>query len=190
MVLFFLRHSSLKRMETFRMADSLQQQDIRYSVSNRLPVTRGGEAENWRDPTLYLENIWNRYFSDVPRINQVDIAYCRPWKRRLGQIRMSLDSRISRIEVNSLLQFSPIPECVLITTIAHELAHYTHGFGSPLPRLYPYPHANHVVDRELEHRGLSETLRLCNAWIDQHWFSSYEETRDAGWPGLSNGQPE
>lgn len=178
------------------MSDSLQHSDIPYSasISLSLVLTATGaeidKAEDLRDPTLYLGNIWKRYFSDVPRANQVDIAYCRPWKRRLGQIRMSLDSRISYIGLNSLLQLSQIPEYVLITTIAHELAHYAHGFGSPLPCLYSHPHANHVVNHELERRGLGDVLHLCNAWIDQHWFSCYEEMREAGWPVPSNSQPK
>lgn len=176
------------------MPDSLQYSDTPCRAFDRLPLTlpatgaETGKAENWRDPTFYLENIWSRHFSDVPRVNQIDISYCRPWKRRLGQIRMSLDSRTSFIRLNSLLQLSQIPEYVLLATIAHELAHYAHGFGSPLPCLYPHPHAHHVVDHEVERRDLGETLRLCNAWIDQHWFSYYEEMREAGWPGLSNGQ--
>ncbi|HEU5382789.1 MAG TPA: hypothetical protein VFV38_45865 [Ktedonobacteraceae bacterium] len=172
------------------MSDSLQHSDTLDSASNSLPspllapIAETGKA-GLRDPTSYLENIWNGYFSDVSRVNQVDIAYYRPWKRRLGQIRMSFDSRTSCIGLNSLLQLSQIPEYILITTIAHELVHYTHGFGSPLPCLHPHPHAGHVVDRELERRGLGETLRQCNAWIDQHWFSFYEEMHEAGWPGLS-----
>jgi hypothetical protein len=176
------------------MTDSLRYSDTPCSASNSLPLAlpatsaETGKAEDWRDPTRYLENIWNRYFSDVTRVNQVDIFYCRPWKRRLGQIRMSLDASTSLIGLNSLLQLSQIPEHVLLATIAHELVHYAHGFGSPLPCLYPHPHAHRVVDRELEHRGLGETLHLCNAWIDQHWFSFYEEMREAGWPGLSSGQ--
>lgn len=178
------------------MSDSLQHRDTPSSASNSLSLTlpatsaETGKTEDARDATLYLGNIWNRYFSDVPRVNQVDIAYCRPWKGRLGQIKLSLDSKTSFIGLNSLLQLSQIPGYILITTIAHELVHYAHGFGSPLPCLYSHPHANHVVDRELERRGLGDTLHLCNAWIDQHWFSYYEEMREAGWPGLSNGKPE
>src|SRR5690348_9399166 len=37
-----------------------------------------------RNPALYLDKIWSTYFADVARINQVEIAYCQPWKRRLG----------------------------------------------------------------------------------------------------------
>jgi hypothetical protein len=134
-----------------------------------------------RHPARYLDEIWQTYFADVPRLNQVDIAYCQPWKRRLGLIRLSLDNTTSFIGINALLQMPQVPEYILITTIAHELSHYVHGFGSPLPRLYEHPHANNVVKRELEKRGLGATLSLCNAWIDKEWFALYEQEREAGW---------
>jgi hypothetical protein len=137
-----------------------------------------------RNPARYLDEIWGGYFADVPRVNQVDIAYCRPWKRRLGLIRLSLDSSTSFIGVNALLQLARVPEYILITTIAHELAHYAHGFGSPLPRLHEHPHANNVVKCELEQRGLGEILRLCDEWIDKEWFSFYDAERETGWLNL------
>lgn len=134
-----------------------------------------------RDPDRYLEAIWQTYFADIPQANQVNIAYCQPWKRRLGLIRLSLDNETSFIGLNALLQLSQIPEYILVTTIAHELVHYTHGFGSPLPRRHAHPHANNVVKRELERRGLGETMRLCDWWIDNQWFSFYDRERAAGW---------
>ncbi len=130
-----------------------------------------------RDLSLYLSSIWQHYFSDVPQANEVHIAYCRPWKSRLGLIRMSLDSTHSFIGINSLLQMQAVPDCVLITTIAHELVHYTHGFGSPLPQLFNHPHAHNIVDNELEQRGLGNTLAECNTWIDEYWYAFYEEQR-------------
>jgi hypothetical protein len=137
-----------------------------------------------RNPDVYLDEIWKTYFDNVPRLNQVEIAYCYPWKRRLGLIRLSLDCKVSFIGLNALLQSEQVPEYVLITTIAHELAHYAHGFGSPLMRLYKYPHANNVVSRELESRGLGEILGKCNEWIDKYWFPFYDREREIGWAGL------
>ena len=130
-----------------------------------------------RDLSLYLSSIWQHYFSDVPRANEVQIAYCRPWKSRLGLIRMSLDSTHSFIGINSLLQMQAVPDCVLVTTIAHELVHYTHGFGSPLPQLFEHPHAHNIVNNELEQRRLGDMLVDCNTWIDEHWYAFYEEQR-------------
>lgn len=141
-----------------------------------------------RHPARYLDEIWQAHFADVPRVNQVEIAYCQPWKRRLGLIRLSLDNTTSFIGINALLQLPDIPEYILITTIAHELAHYAHGFGSPLPRLYEHPHANNVVQRELEKRGLASTLHLCDEWIDKAWFSFYDQERASGWLNLPSGQ--
>jgi hypothetical protein len=138
-----------------------------------------------RDLDVCLEYIWQQHFSDIPRINDVEIAYCHPWKRRLGLIRLSLDSKTSFIGINALLQHWHVPEYVLITTIAHELTHYAHGFGSPLPRLYDHPHANNIVNRELEQRGLGEYAHSCNEWIDRQWFAFYNGQRESGWIGIA-----
>ncbi len=134
----------------------------------------------------YLDTIWHEYFSDVPRPNVVDIAYCQPWKRRLGLIRLSLDGAKSFIGINALLQSQEVPDCVLSITIAHELTHYAHGFGSPLPRIFEHPHANNIVQRELVRRGLGELASRCDDWIDKQWFSFYDMQREAGWAGIAH----
>ena len=139
---------------------------------------------NQKDLTSYLHFIWRTYFSDTPRVNEVQIAYAYPWKSRLGLIRLALDNTVTFIGINTLLQHPQVPEYVLLTTIAHELVHYKHGFGSPLPRRYKHPHANKVVDRELEAHNLGEPLSLCNKWIDRHWYAFYDRERAAGWDGL------
>jgi hypothetical protein len=112
------------------------------------------------------------------------IDYGYPWKRRLGLIRLSVDSTLTFIGINCLLQLPQIPECVLITTIAHELVHYIHGFGSPLPRHYQHPHAHQVVERELKRRALGDHLHCCNQWIDNCWYSFYDMQRATGWAGI------
>ncbi|HLZ57465.1 MAG TPA: hypothetical protein VKR06_11000 [Ktedonosporobacter sp.] len=137
-----------------------------------------------RNLTVYLNRIWQQYFSDLPRVNYVSIDYCYPWKSRLGLIRLSQDQTTSFIGINALLQIPQVPEYVLITTIAHELTHYAHGFGSPLPRRWKHPHANKVVDHELERRELGEYLRCCNEWIDKQWYSFYDMQRELGWANV------
>lgn len=132
---------------------------------------------NRKDLTGYLFFIWSTYFADTPRVNEVHIAYSYPWKSRLGLIRLSLDNVMTFIGINELLQHPHVPDYVLLTTIAHELVHYKHGFGSPLPRQYKHPHANRIVDRELEARQLGEPLRSCNEWIDRHWYAFYDRQR-------------
>ncbi len=139
---------------------------------------------NRRDLTRYLNQIWRHHFADTPRVNNVYIDYCYPWKSRLGLIRLSQDQSTSFIGINTLLMLQQVPEEVLITTIAHELVHYAHGFGSPLPRYYKHPHANNIVDRELEQRKLGEYLRRCHAWIDKNWYSFYDGQRASGWAGI------
>lgn len=133
----------------------------------------------------YLNHIWRQHFADTPRVNDVRIAYGKPWKSRLGLIRLSQDQSTSFIGVNALLQLPEVPEAVLITTIAHELVHYAHGFGSPLPRPYRHPHANRVVERELARRELGNYLHYCTEWIDKHWYSFYDMQRVSGWAGLT-----
>ena len=146
-----------------------------FSIPTTSPVTFFAT----RDLSIYLSSLWQHYFSDVPHANEVQIAYCRPWKSRLGLIRMSLDSTRSFIGINSLLQHKDVPVCVLVTTIAHELVHYTHGFGSPLPQLYGHPHAHNIVDKELGQRGLGSALADCNTWLNAHWYTFYEAQRPA-----------
>jgi hypothetical protein len=131
-----------------------------------------------------LDQVWQTHFADVPRLNTVTIAYSRrPWKGRLGSIHLVESHTLIRI--NALLRHPEVPVPLLVVTIAHELAHYAHGFGSPLPRLYEHPHANGVVTRELEARGLGETLRESQVWIDREWFALYARQKEAGWPGLA-----
>jgi hypothetical protein len=140
---------------------------------------------NRRDLTSYLNQIWRHHFADIPHVNDVYIDYCYPWKGRLGLIRLSQDQSTSFIGVNTLLLLQQVPEQVLITTIAHELVHYAHGFGSPLPRYYKHPHANNIVDRELEQRELGDQLRCCHEWIDKYWYSFYDRQRASGWSGIA-----
>jgi hypothetical protein len=120
-----------------------------------------------------MDGIWFRYFADVPRVNRVEIAFRRPWQRRLGVISLSEDERTTRIGVNSLLAHPDAPYCLTLITVAHELVHYCHGFGSPLPRRYQHPHRGGVVTRELEARGLDGELAAYGQWIQQHWWSFY-----------------
>ncbi len=124
-----------------------------------------------------LNLIWERYFIDVPRANTILIEYCYPWKSRLGLIRLSLDATITFIGINALLRQREVPDYVLMTTIAHEVVHYSHGFGSPLPRCFKYPHANKVVDKALEQRGMGVYLQCCNEWIDKNWYTFYDAQR-------------
>src|SRR5947209_785483 len=96
-----------------------------------------------------LEVVWAAHFADTPRVNDVNISFGPAWKNRLGLITLSLDQVMSYIQVNGLLRLRSVPECITRITIAHELVHYAHGFGSPLARRYKHPHRGGVVIREL-----------------------------------------
>ena len=105
--------------------------------------------------------------------NVVDIAYCRPTKTRLGWIALSETGQSTLIGINRLLGHWEVPDDVCTITIAHELVHYSHGFGSPLPRRYADPHADAVVERELRARGLSGPLATHEYWAQRHWSEFY-----------------
>lgn len=137
-------------------------------ATRQTPVQRDGA---WLREEL--ETIWGRYFADMPRANRVEVGFRRPWMRRLGVICLSEDQRTTSIGINSLLRLPEVPYCLTLITIAHELVHYAHGFGSPLPRRHAHPHRGGIVTRELKQRGLGEELAEYSDWIGEHWWSFY-----------------
>lgn len=128
-------------------------------------------SDNWL--RRQLNHLWNTYFSDVPQANRVEIEFARPWKTRLGMISLSESGRTTYIGLNALLCEPQVPESVCKITIAHELVHYAHGFGSPLPRKHSHPHHGNVVSRELMARGLGQDLKYYQHWTTQHWLPFY-----------------
>jgi hypothetical protein len=121
----------------------------------------------------HLECVWQRHFGDTPRINPVDIAFAKRWKARLGSISYCVEGGSSSIRINSLLSHPVVPECLTTVTVAHELVHYSHGFGSQLPQLYDDPHEDNVVEKELLARGLGEDYHEYLFWIENHWDRFY-----------------
>lgn len=120
-----------------------------------------------------LDQIWEQYFTDTPRANRVRVSYGGAWKSRLGLITMSEDEKTSYIQVNALLKHPEIPENITFVTVAHEMVHYAHGFGSPLPRRYKHPHRGGVVKRELFRRGMAREYDLYDQWVYDHWYEFY-----------------
>lgn len=109
------------------------------------------------------------HFPDVPMANSVYIRFVREGRRRLGWITMSESGASTLIGINRLLASPEVPQYLCDVTIAHELAHYAHGFGSPLERRYGDPHADGVVEAELRGRGLGPWLAAADSWTDAHW---------------------
>jgi hypothetical protein len=130
-----------------------------------------------------LDRIWTQHFADTPRINVVSVTFGGVWKTRLGLITMTEDQTATFIEINRLLRLIEVPDVVAKITVAHELVHYAHGFGSPLPRRYKHPHRGGIVKRELLRRGMAADYDKYDAWVYDRWYDLYGQ-RVAGEPGV------
>ncbi|MEK7461127.1 MAG: hypothetical protein AAB647_02845 [Patescibacteria group bacterium] len=118
--------------------------------------------------TAQLDAVWTAYFSDVPRANPVMIVFGKKARARLGSIRQK--NGHTTITITGYFRNVAVPENVVHETIAHELVHYTHGFESPLPKLYRYPHEGRIVQNELASRGLKASHQATRAWLKSHWL--------------------
>ena len=119
-----------------------------------------------------LDEIWIKYFPDIPRENKVLITFKGRWKNKFGHIQQ-LPSKNTWIAVNKLFQDERVPEYIVNLTIAHELAHYSHGFQSALEQKYSHPHKGGVVNKELKKRGFSEELEKEKIWLKEEWLNIY-----------------
>lgn len=128
-------------------------------------------TDEWLRRELY--SLWDNCFQDIPMANEVDISFDRAWKLRLGLIRLSENGCHTYIGINRLLRNYQVPNEVVSIIVAHELVHYSHGFGSPLPRKYRHPHYGNVVGHELVARGLSAELQVFKDWTSNHWYGFY-----------------
>jgi hypothetical protein len=118
-----------------------------------------------------LAQIWYRYFADIEQPNEVSIHFGRRSSTRLGSIiREPGPNKPSIITITGYFKDEKVPPYVVDSTIAHELVHYAHGFHSPHPQLYRYPHQGGIVDKELQKRGLGSILRSQKAWLKQEWL--------------------
>jgi hypothetical protein len=119
-----------------------------------------------------LDKIWDNYYSDVRQTNDVRIVFGRRAKRRLGSIALDPhDRQTSIITINAIFKRSDVPEYIVEATIFHELAHYAHGFNSPLEQAQRHPHAGGVMRREFSERGLLDLYLLQKRWLKQNWPS-------------------
>ena len=121
-----------------------------------------------------LSNIWDSYFSDIPQVNPVTISFGRRAKYRFGSVRLAQFGRLfarkqcSIITISALFKKQTMPEAVVDYTIAHELAHYAHGFSSPHQRKMRHPHKGGVVDKELIVRGLGPLVTAYKKWLREY----------------------
>jgi hypothetical protein len=138
-------------------------------------VKRQPRDQAWLEDQLLL--IWRNHFADVKKLNTVTIKWGRISRTRLGTITAKGGfnphdkPEVSEIRINSLLQHETIPQSVIWQTIAHELAHYTHGFCSPHPKKYDHPHRGNVIQKELYDREMHDVYNNAHVWIKDNWHT-------------------
>jgi putative component of toxin-antitoxin plasmid stabilization module len=125
--------------------------------------------EAWLAERLRL--LMENHFADVPQGHPIVTRYGYRARYRFGSIVARRGT--THILVNQLYADPFVPTYVVDATLAHELAHYAHGYGSGLPKLHAHPHRGGVVDEELEQRGLGELTRKADAWRKAHWAAFY-----------------
>lgn len=131
-----------------------------------------------------LEDLWENYYSDVPRKNKVTIKFGKRAKRVLGSIKyfdrmrendpeygLHEDKKISQITLTKYFMDEVIPDDVVVGTIAHEMVHYSHGFNSPLERRYAHPHKGGIIKKEMYKRGLSDLYDESEGWVKKNWLN-------------------
>lgn len=132
--------------------------------------------ETERDDDWLAERVrllWENHFRDVPVGLPIVTRFGSRAKYRFGSI-AARDGKCL-ILINRLFADPFVPTFVVDGTLAHELAHYAHGFGSGLPRLHEHAHKGGVVDRELEKRGLGDMERKAEQWRKACWETFYAE---------------
>ncbi len=131
--------------------------------TNEADATGDARSESDRGPVLVRDAewlaervrlLWENHFADVPTGFPITTRFGTRAQYRFGSI--SAQNGKTLILLNRLFADPFVPTFVVDATLAHELAHYAHGFGSGLPRLYAHAHRGGVVDKELEKRGLGE----------------------------------
>ena len=115
-----------------------------------------------------LEEIWNIFFSDIKRLNEVKIRFIGKWKNKFGHIKKLKDGS-TEIVINGFFKDEKIPDYIVDLTIAHEIVHYLHGFNSPYPKQFKYPHQGGIVRKELISRGFKIPLKLERRFLKQDW---------------------
>jgi len=131
---------------------------------------RENDTKETRDEVWLAERVrllWEMHFADVPKGLSIVTHFGTRARYRFGSIVARGGKAV--ITVNQLFADPFVPTYVVDGTLAHELAHYAHGFGSGLPRLHAHAHRGGVVDRELETRGLGELNAKAAQWREAYW---------------------
>ncbi len=133
-----------------------------------------------------LDEVWQVLMPDVVRLNKVNVVFRGSWTTKFGHIKKLKDGS-SQIAVNGLFRNEVVPEYVILTTIAHELIHYMHGFHSPHPKQFRYPHQGGIVDKELKARGFSVLLKLEKDWVKNNWVQVISSLKENAYASYTQG---
>jgi hypothetical protein len=139
----------------------------------------GNAGDGFRDDswlTARVRLLREIHFADVPQGYPIVTRFGTRARYRFGSI--AARNRQTIILINRLFADPYVPTFVVDGTLAHELAHYAHGFGSGLPRLYRDAHRGGVVDKELEKRGLGEVNARAEQWRKIYWDVFYDAQCD------------
>jgi hypothetical protein len=132
-----------------------------------------------------LKYIWETYFPEISQKNDVIVRFGKKSRTRLGSIQLQQEhSSLMYIGFRRLFNIKPktiiilnghfksqrTPAFVIDATIAHELTHYAHGFGSVHRRKFRYPHQHGVVRSDLRDRGLETLLKRQKRWTKTNWL--------------------
>ena len=128
-----------------------------------------------------LATIHANFFAEVPITNRIFVRFGRATKNRLGSIiakpHPEYSAPVTYIRINDLFRDPIVPEYVIDATLAHEFAHYTHGFHSPLPKKYTHPHRGNVVNKEIISRGAGHLLTQQDAWLKTEYVPLLKRKR-------------
>ena len=111
------------------------------------------------------------HYADVPQGHPIETRWGSRARYRFGSI--AARNGVCVILANQLFADERVPVYVVDETLAHELAHYAHGYGSGLPRLYSHPHRGGIIEIELRKRGLGELHDKAEAWRKTEWEQFY-----------------
>jgi len=116
------------------------------------------------------QNIWYKYFSDIPATNDLRVKFGKRAKWQLGCIRQSQKEKSpSIVTINGYFKNPTVPEYVIESILAHEFIHYLSGFSSSHPKLFRYPHRGGIIELEMRKRGLKKIEKKQKNWIDKNW---------------------
>jgi len=118
-----------------------------------------------------LSRMLSEHFTDIPHPEEIEVGVGRRSRRRLGTVRRGPNG--PSITINPLLLLDGVPEYVLDATMAHELCHVVHGYGTLHRPKHP-PHRGGRVTAELRARGLHAMTDRADAWIRSQWTNWYE----------------